>query len=140
MQFGTPFKKGCGVDSVDMNISFPTTTTPGTVKVDRAERALASTTVTYAATGLYTVTLPVGSTFPTGPSGFAGPLTVQITPQFSALGNKFQVYPVGEATQANGQITIVLQTTDFTGAAAAPAAAAGSRINIQIMGANNGGK
>jgi len=125
-------KFGLGIRETDIALSFPTTTTVGTTNPDRCPKRVAGTTVTYAATGVYTVVIP--ATFTAGL-----PYAVEATPQCDAFADWFEVIVVGEVTQSGGNMTIVLQT-HRNGVANAPAAAAGSRINLQIVGSDSGGK
>jgi len=134
MAFGSDFKKAGGPDETDLSFSFPVTTTVGSAAVDRASRRMQGTSVTYAATGVYTCTLPTGVVFP------SLPYTVQVTAQSDTVGHAFHCYPVGEITQVAGVMTLVLQTYNSSLAAVAPAAAAGCRINVTITGTINGGK
>jgi len=89
--------------------------------------------VAYTATGIYTVTLPVGYTLP------AQPASIIVTPQWSAIANWFEVGVVGETTLNSTTRQFVIQA-HRSGTANAPVAAAGSRINFLLHVSNNTGR
>lgn len=134
MSQNAQMKHGLGIREVDVALSWPVVgTTVGTTNPDRCPKRIAATTITYAATGQYTVVIP--GTFTQGL-----PYSVIATAQADVLADVFQVHPVGEVTQSGGNLTVVLQCVDYTGAATAPAVHAGSRINLLITGSDSGGK
>ncbi len=79
--------------------------------------------VTYAATGVFTVTWPSGFTLPAQPSA------IIVTSQCDAIANGFEVTPIGDTTLVAVTRTLVIQAhralTPF-----APAVATGTRINF----------
>lgn len=90
-------------------------------------------TVTYAATGIYTVTFPSGYTLP------AQPASIIVTPQWDAIANWFDVAVVGDSTLNAAARQFVIQA-HRSGTANAPAAATGCRINFMLHVSNNTGK
>lgn len=89
-------------------------------------------TVTYSATGVYTITLPAGFRLP------AQPLFVVASAQFAALADWFTVAVLGETTLNGGARQIVLQA-HRDGVGQAPANTSGNRINFMIFASNNTG-
>ncbi len=89
--------------------------------------------VTYAATGIFTVTLPEGYTLP------EQPLCIAVFPQASALANWFDAIVVGETTLNTTTRQFVIQA-HRAGVANAPAANAGTRINFLLYVSNNTGR
>lgn len=90
-------------------------------------------TVTYAATGVYTVTLPSNLGVPSQPRA------VIVTPQWDAIADWFDAAVVGETTLNGSARQFVIQA-HRSGVANAPAANAGSRINFAIFVSNTTGK
>jgi len=134
MSINAQGKYTVGLREVDLAFSFPVVgTTVGTTNPDRCPKRLAATTITYAATGVYTLVIPM--TFTAGL-----PYAIILQAQADVAGDVFQVHPVGEATQSGGNLTVVVQCVDYTGAAVAPAVHAGSRINVLLVGSDTGGK
>ena len=126
-------KFGTGLREVDLVMSWPATVTAATpVAPDRCPRRLSGTTVTYTATGIYTVVIPF--TY-----GQGLPYSITATAQADVAAHVFQVHVVGEATQSAGVMTVVLQCVDYAGSAVAPAVNAGTRINLRITGDDCGG-
>lgn len=89
-------------------------------------------TVTYAPTGIYTVTFPQGYTLP------SQPMSIIVSAQCDTFANWFEVINVGETTLNTTTRTIVIQA-HRNGVANAPAAAAGCRINFLLVVSNNTG-
>ena len=89
-------------------------------------------TVTYAATGIFTVTFPAGYTLP------AQPASIIVLPQFDALANWFDCAVIGDTTLNTTTRQIVIQA-HRAGVANAPAAATGCRINFMLQVSNNTG-
>lgn len=135
MQIGTYAHHSMGPTNVQMDFDFATTTSVGALASTaiNAPRGLGNTTVTYAATGIYTVALPFGSTFPNLP------LTIRATPQAATLATDwFDCLIVGTPTQTAGVLQFVIQC-HRSGTAQAPAATAGNAIHVTIVGSNNTG-
>lgn len=90
-------------------------------------------TVTYSATGVYTITFPSGYRFP------AQPLAVVASAQYATLATDwFEVGVLGETTLNGTARQIVLQA-HRSGTANAPANTAGNRINFWVLMQNNTG-
>jgi hypothetical protein len=90
-------------------------------------------TVTYAATGVFTVTLPAGFRLP------AQPLAIGAWAQFADLATDwFEVAVVGETTLNASTRQFVLQA-HRSGVAREVANTAGNRINFHIFTQNNTG-
>ncbi|HYE92052.1 MAG TPA: hypothetical protein VEA38_13565 [Terriglobales bacterium] len=89
--------------------------------------------VTYAATGVFTVTLASGLVLPAQPMG------IIVSPQFAVLADDwFDTAVVGESTLTTTR-TIVIQA-HRAGVAREVANVAGNRINFCIFAQNNTGK
>ncbi len=126
--------KGCGPDRVLLAGSFaPNGASAPVVTASRGRDFGHTFTVTYSATGIYTITWPAGFTLP------AQPASIIVTPQFDALASWFDVAPIGETTLTSTTRQIVLQA-HRAGVANAPAAAAGTRINFMLLVSNNTGQ
>lgn len=132
MPLNSQQKHGMGTREVDIAMSFPCTTSTTPFAPDRVPLRLIGTTVTYSATGIYTIAIP--GTFTKGLAW-----AVICTPQADSASDKFCVMPVGEVTQVANVMTVVLQCLDFAGSAVAPAAATGTRINLLLVGNDSGG-
>lgn len=92
-----------------------------------------SFTVTYAATGVYTVTLASNLRLP------AQPMSIALSPQFAVLATDwFDCAVVGETTLNASTRSFVIQA-HRSGVANAPANTAGNRINFIIYASNNTG-
>lgn len=89
-------------------------------------------TVTYAATGVYTVTFPSNMSFPNQVEA------VILTPQVDAVANWFDLVAVGETTLNTTTRQLVIQA-HRAGTPREVAAAAGSRINFAIYASNTTG-
>lgn len=124
-----------GPDRILLAGSFaPNGATATTVAADSRGREFGQIfLVTYAATGVYTVTFPSGYTLP------AQPASIIVSPQFDAIANGFEVAVIGETTLTSATRQFVIQChrarTPF-----APAAAAGTRVNFMLHVSNNTGK
>lgn len=90
-------------------------------------------TVTYSATGVFTVTLPSGFVLPDQP------YSIQVTPQFSELANYFAVGVLGETTLNTTTRQFVIQA-HRAGTGEAPTNTAGNRINFAIHATNSTGR
>lgn len=89
-------------------------------------------TVTYSATGVFTVTLPAGLTLP------SQPYSIVVGAQFAVLAtDHFVVGVLGETTLTTTR-TIVIQA-HRNGTGQAPANTAGNRINFAIFATNSTG-
>ncbi len=99
-------------------------------------RGTLSMTVTQSASvsGLYTVSIPYGITF------YTGPWALTISPEFATLATDwFSVGQLGTVTQTAGVLSFQVQC-HRSGTAQAPAATAGNRINfILVAGDTTGG-
>ncbi len=135
MQIGTFPPRSIGPDNVSMHLSFATTVTAGSLASSaiNAPRGLGNSTITYAATGIYTVALPFGSTFP------KDPIAIHVMPQAATLATDwFETLLIGTPTQVAGVLTLTIQC-HRNGTAFAPAATAGNAIRLTLIGANNTG-
>lgn len=125
--------KACGPDRVLLAGSFACNGATNPVATSSRGRDFGHTfTVAYAATGIYTVTLPAGFKLP------AQPGAIIVVPQWDAIANWFDVAQVAESTLNANSPSFVIQA-HRSGVANAPAAAAGCRINFMIFGSNNTG-
>lgn len=126
--------KGIGPDRVILAGSFACNGASDPTTANMRGREFGHTfLVTYAATGIYTVTFPSGYTFPSQPASLI------VTPQWDAIANWFDVAPVGESTLTSTTRQLVIQA-HRSGVANAPAANAGCRINFMLHVSNNTGK
>ena len=126
--------KAIGPDRILLAGSFaPNGTTDPLVASHRGREFGFTFTVTYSATGIYTLTLPSGYTLP------AQPASVIVTPQWDAIANWFDVAVVAETTLATAARQFVIQA-HRSGVAQAPAVNAGCRINFMLHVSNNTGK
>lgn len=99
----------------------------------RAPPGFRAFTVTYAATGTYTVTLPAGCTLP------SQPYVVACWPQFATLATDwFECGTLGETTLNAATRQFVIQA-HRNGTAREPANTAGNRINFAIFATNSTG-
>lgn len=138
MNIGTyrPFTMG-SMDTI-MALSFQTNgSTAGAVPSASvlAPRGIAAVTVTQSGTtaGLYTITLPYGSTFP------KQPWAIQADAQFASLATDwFEAAVLGPVTYSNGKMVIQVQC-HRSGVANAPANTAGNRVNILLLAGNTSG-
>lgn len=90
-------------------------------------------TVTYSATGVYTVTMPSGVILP------AQPGVILVSAQFATLATDyFEVGVVGESTLNTTTKQFVIQAKR-AGSGQAPANTAGNRINFAILFNNSTG-
>lgn len=89
-------------------------------------------TVTYAATGVYTVTVPSNMTFPNQVT------SIVVSAQVDALASYFAVMVVGDTTLNTTTRQFVIQA-HRAGTGEAVAAATGSRINFAIFISNTTG-
>jgi hypothetical protein len=100
-----------------------------------APRGIASVTVSQSGTtaGLYTVTLPYGSTFP------KQPWAIVAQSQSATLATDwFQVMVLGPVTYSAGKMSFQVQC-HRSGTANAPANTAGNRVNILLLAGNTSG-
>lgn len=126
--------KACGPDRVLLAGSFAPNGAVAPVTTSSRGRDFGHTfTVAYAATGIYTVTLPSSFTLPAQPGALI------VTAQYDALASWFDVAIIGETTLTSTTRSFVLQA-HRAGVANAPAAAAGTRINFMILCSNNTGQ
>ena len=132
MPFNCQGKYGLGMREVDIAMSWPCTTNTTPFAPDRIAKRLIGTTVTYSATGIYTIAIP--GTFTAGLAW-----SVVATAQADVVGHVFQVHPVGEVSQSGNVMTVTLQCVDYAGNAVAPAANTGTRINLLLVGSDSGG-
>lgn len=95
-----------------------------------AGRSIKSLTGSYAATGVYTFTLPYGSAFPTGSIYRA---------LAYAIGSSVFKPQVDSIANVNGQMVITVKCYDSTGSAVAPPSTAGVLIGVSIAASNNTG-
>lgn len=98
----------------------------------RAPVGLKAFTVTYGATGVYTVTLPVGLSIPIQPGAIIA------SAQFATIGDYFEVAVLGETTLNAATRQIVIQAKRAA-AGYAPGPAAGNRINVAVFFNNSTG-
>jgi len=133
---GNPFEflKGVGTEGVLLVGSFQCNASSDPASTTfRAPPALKGFTVSYAATGTYTVTLPAGFTLP------AQPLFVAAWPQFATLATDwFECGVLGESTLNATTRQFVVQA-HRNGTAREPANTAGNRINFAIYARNTTG-
>jgi hypothetical protein len=125
---------GIGPDRIILAGSFaPNTAAAPLAASSRGREFGCLFTVTYAATGVYTVTFPAGYTLP------AQPASIIVSPQFDAIASGFEVAVIGETTLTSATRQFVIQAhrarTPFEAVAAA-----GTRINFLLHVSNNTGK
>ena len=126
---------GIGPDRILLAGSFACNgaTSPTVASASRGRDFGHTFVVTYAATGVYTVTWPEGFTLP------AQPASIIVSPQFDAIASGFEVAVIGDTTLIAATRTLVIQAhrarTPFE-----PAAATGTRINFMLLVSNNTGK
>lgn len=131
--FADHILRGIGPDRVILAGSFAPNAAANPLNASSRGREHGQTfTVVYAATGIYTVTLPAGYTLP------AQPASILLVPQFDALVNWFDVAVIGEST-LNAVTRQFVIAAHRAGVAIAPAAAAGCRINFMLHVSNNTG-
>lgn len=125
--------RGIGPDRIILSGSFAPNTAANPLVASSRGREFGNTfVVTYAATGIYTVTFPSGYTLPSQPA------TLIVVPQCDTFANWFQVLPVGETTMNTTARQFVFQA-HRNGVAFQPPAAAGCRINFMLQVSNNTG-
>lgn len=132
------YAKGLGPENFSIGFSFQTTTTPGAL--DATAQSFRKATgwsgrfsVSYAATGIYTITLPTGMILPSQPH------SISVDPQAATLATDwFECLVIGETTLNATTKQIVVQC-HRNGTAQAPANTAGNRINVTLCFQNNTG-
>lgn len=125
--------KGIGPDRIILSGSFAPNTAANPLAASSRGREFGNGfVVTYAATGIYTVTFPAGYTLP------AQPATIIVSPQCDTFANWFEVIVVGETTLNTVTRQFVIQA-HRNGVANQPAVAAGCRINFALQVSNNTG-
>jgi hypothetical protein len=124
--------KGVGPEPIAYWGSFQTNGTSNPASTTyRYPRGLAFT-VTYSATGVYTITLPAGFTLPSQPH------CVVVGRGFAALADHFDAAVLGETTLNAATRQIVIQA-HRAGTGQAPANTAGNRIHFAILSSNSSG-
>lgn len=109
------------------------TSNPATTTI-RAPQGLAAFTVTYSATGVFTITVPAGFTLPNQV------YSIVVSPQFATLATDwFDCAVLGETTLNTSTRQFVVQA-HRSGTGQAPANTAGNRINFAIFASNSTGK
>lgn len=126
--------RGIGPDRIIIAGSFAPNTAAAPLAASSRGREFGATfTVTYAATGVYTVTFPAGFTLP------AQPACIIVSPQFAAIADGFEVAVIGDTTLNTTTRQFVIQAhrarTPFEALVAT-----GTRINFMLHVSNNTGK
>lgn len=126
--------KALGPETIIYEGSFATNASSNPTTTDSRYPIGLPFTVVYAATGTYTVTVPIGLALP------AQPFVVACWPQFATLATDwFECAVLGETTLTTTTRSFVIQA-HRNGTAREPAALAGNRINFAIIASNSTGR
>lgn len=118
-----------GTDKFIFNGSFQTNATSNPLTTTFQASPGMIFTVTYGATGLYTVTLDASLALP------AAPETIHVTPQYATLATDW--FECGVLGAFNTSTRAFVVQAHRSGVANAPAATAGNRINFSLIFRNS---